>query len=391
MKITPAQKQFILAYEKNDVHRLAFRFQEKEDISFLLNQISGRQTVKNKLPSWYSNEEIIYPAHLSLEQASSEATARYKASVIGADKIFVDLTGGLGVDFSFLSPQFSESVYVEQNRELCKIAVHNFKALNLKNVSVINSTSEKFLKGMGSVEFIYLDPSRRDGAGRKTVRMEDCTPDVLEIQNMLLAKSKLTLVKFSPMLDISSALKNLKSVCEVHVVSVDNECKELLFILSGKGEECLYKAVNLRKDGKTESFTFYLKDEQEYKATLTSQPGKYLYEPNASILKIGAFNLISKVFDVKKLHKNTHLYTSDELVSSFPGRIFEVQNWFSPNKKNLKSFLSETKKANVSIRNFPVSVAEIRRKTGLKEGGDLYLFATTVADGERLWVETKRV
>jgi len=398
MKPSLSQQEFILTHENDDVRELALRY-SREDIPFLLAQIEGLQIAKDKIPSWYSNNEIIYPAHLSLEQASSEMTAEYKKSLFakrGEDpgdlmgkECLVDLTGGLGVDFSFLSACFRNAVYVEQNAELCEIAEHNFRILGLKNATVINERSEIFLSRMPEVDLAYLDPSRRDSAGRKVFRIEDCSPNVSEIRDLLLKKSSLLLIKYSPMLDISLAVATLGNVREVHIVSVENECKELLFILAGETGQCVYHAVNLKKNGEKDHFSFTLEEEKR-DAVLTSQPGKYLYEPNASLLKAGAFNAVTKCYKVKKLHKSSHLYTSDEPVPGFPGRIFEIENVFVPNKKNIRQFVAETKKANITVRNFPMNVAQIRQKTGLKEGGDLYLFATTLAGEQKMWVVCRK-
>ena len=391
MKLTQQQIDFIRLHEREDVRELALKLDKEKyrelDVELVLKQISGRQTAKVKIPSWFVNDDILYPVHLSLEQASSEATASYKASLIpDENKTFVDLTGGMGVDFAFLSQRFAKSVYVEQNWELCDIAGHNFEVLGLQNVAIENSTSETFLEKMPAVDVIYLDPARRDDSGRKVIRIEDCSPNVSEIQDLLLAKAKKVLLKFSPMLDISLAIKNLKNVSEIHIVSVENECKELLFLLSLNADDTIYTAVNLNKNNSTEKFYFTSNEEQNTEISFTDTIGKYLYEPNASILKAGAFKSVAKQFNLQKLHVNSHLYTSDNLIPDFPGRIFEVKDWFVPNKKNINTFVSNTKKANISVRNFPMSVVEIRQKTGLKEGGEVYLFGTTMADDEKVWV-----
>lgn len=394
--MTQQQKEFIRQNEHKDVRELALKLDKTKyrelDVEFVLKQISGRQTAKGKLPIWFANDEIIYPVHLSLEQASSEATAKYKASLIpDGNKALVDLTGGMGVDFAFLSQRFVKSVYVEQNRELCDIAKHNFEVLGLQNVVIENSTSESYLEKTSEMDVIFLDPSRRDDIGRKVVRIEDCSPNILEIQDLLLKKSKLILVKFSPMLDISLTVKSLKNVKEVHVVSVENECKELLFLLSSKAETTTYITVDLDKNRDIEKSYFTLEEEQDVEISYANTIEKYLYEPNASILKAGGFKSVAKQFDIKKLHASSHLYTFDTPIQDFPGRVFEVKNWFTPSKKNIKSFLSETKKANITVRNFPMSVTEIRKKTGLKEGGGVYLFATTLVNGEKVWVLCRKI
>lgn len=391
MKLTSEQKQFIASHETEDVCKLALRF-SGADMPFLLAQIAGRQIARQKIPTWYANPEIVYPPHLSLEQASSEATARYKRSLLPVGKRrFVDLTGGMGVDFSFLSASFTDAVYVEQNPELCRIASHNFSVLGLKNATVQNVAAELFLRQTDGTDVVYIDPSRRNDAGHKVFRIQDCTPNVAEIGALLLEKSDAVWIKYSPMLDISLAVKTLESVRRVYVISVDNECKELLFELSCDGGECAYHAVNLMKNGRVDLFSFCVSDKQAVVPQFAALPGEYLYEPNASVLKAGAFNTVSTAFGVKKIHRNSHLYTSDELVADFPGRIFRVRRFFAPNKKNIRSLLSETGKANISVRNFPASVAEIRRQSGLKEGGDVYLFATTLADESKVWVVCEKV
>jgi 16S rRNA G966 N2-methylase RsmD len=391
MKISFEQKQFIRQHENDDVRDLALRF-SREDMPFLLAQIKGQQIAKRKIPTWYNNNDVIYPAHLSMEQSSSEKTAQYKASLLPKEKEqFADISGGLGVDFYFLSQHFQQAVYVEQNTELCEIAKHNFNALGLKNITIVNEKSEDFLQQTSKIDVIFADPARRSDTGRKVFNIEDCSPNVAEIKNILLEKSDLVMIKYSPMLDISLAVKTLDNIREVYIVSVENECKELLFLLSKNSTNCVYHAINIRKNSKIETFSFRPEDEQQIIPEFISHLENYLYEPNASILKAGGFNSVSNAFQIKKLHRNSHLYTSNELIIDFPGRIFNIKNVFSPNKKNIRQLLSETKKANISVRNFPVSVDEIRKKTGLKEGGDVYLFATTLSNEEKVWVVCEKI
>ncbi|MEA4917496.1 THUMP-like domain-containing protein [Proteiniphilum sp.] len=392
MQLTSEQKQFILTHERQDVRETALRF-VRDDMPLLLAQIAGRQMAEKKIPSWYAETDIVYPPHLSLEQSSSELTACYKASlVLGKNETFADLTGGMGVDFSFLSPHFREAEYVEQNEDLCRIAEHNFAELGLTNATIHCAGAGTFLRETAPLDFIYLDPSRRDNIGRKVFRIEDCNPDLSEIKPLLLEKSNKVMVKYSPMLDISLAVKSLGCVSAVHVVSVDNECKELLFLLSEAAvEEPLFIAVNLKKRGEKELFSFTMVQEQKAVVPFAENPGHYLYEPNTSILKAGAFKSVAQAYHFQKLHINSHLYTSDELVADFPGRVFEVETFFVPNKKNIKIFLQDTKKANITVRNFPMTVAGIRRKTGLTDGGDIYLFATTFSDERKVWVKCRRV
>ncbi|MBK5195113.1 MAG: SAM-dependent methyltransferase [Proteiniphilum sp.] len=390
MKLFPTQQEFIFTHENEDVRDLALRF-SGENMPFLLAQIAGRQMAKHKIPSWYRISEIVYPVHLSLEQASSEITARYKRSLLPEKgERFVDLTGGMGVDFSFVAPSFRRAFYLEQNEELCRIAVHNFGLLGLKHAEIRNGKSETVLPLMEKADLIYLDPSRRDEGGRKVFRIEDCSPDLSQLKDLLLEKADRVMIKYSPMLDISLAVKTVGDVSEVHVVSVENECKELLFILTKDAVECRYHAVNLYRGGEKKVFCF-TREEEMQEAVLTSQPCRYLYEPNASVMKAGAFNAVGNSYQVKKLHRHSHLYTSDLLLSDFPGRIFTIDEVIVPNRINIRRFVSETEKVNIAVRNYPTSVAEIRRKTGLKDGGDSYLFATTLADGQKVWIVTRKL
>ncbi len=391
MRPTALQQAFIQAHEKEDVHALALRF-KREDMPFLLSQIAGRQTAQKKIPSWYRNRGLLYPQHLSLEQASSEVTARYKASLVEGGALFADLTGGLGVDFSFLAPLFGRALYVERDGSLCRLAEHNFAALGLHHAEVHQMESEAFLLQLRRADLIYLDPARRDEGGRKVFRIDECSPDLSQLSGMLMERAERVMVKYSPMLDITLAVKTLPHVAEVHVVSVENECRELLFLLLPSTESTgpLVHAVNLRKDGVRELLTFTpLEEEQE--ASYSVVPDRYLYEPNAAILKAGAFNVTAHRYGLQKLHKHSHLYTSERLENAFPGRIFRVEEWFPSNKKQIRRFAAAVPKTNITVRNYPLSVAEIRKRSGLKEGGDHYLFATTLADGEKVWISCKKL
>ncbi len=385
--LTKLQKEFINAHEDTNVHDLALRF-SGEDMPFLLTQISGRQIAKHKIPTWYANENIVYPVHLSMEQTSSEATALYKTSIIPKDgDILIDLTGGLGVDFSFLSRRFKKGIYVEQNEELCRIANNNFSFLKLTDFEIVNKPCENILEFLPKADLIYLDPSRRDLDGRKVFRIEDCSPNITEIEEQLFQKSNKILIKYSPMLDISLALKTLSNASDVHIVSINNECKELLFLLSKNNKEnCKIYTVNIDKNGNKEMFSFYRHEEENSQAVYTDSTENYLYEPNASLLKSGAFKLISNTFNLKKLHINSHLYTSNSLIVDFPGRIFSVKNIFPVNNKNRQAISSMIDKANIAVRNFSLSVAQIRKKTSIKEGGDIYIFATTMANNQKVWI-----
>lgn len=385
-------KDFIEKHEHDDIYKLALqsKLYPDIDIPFAVSQISGRKIAKEKIPSWYKNQDILYPLHLSIEQSSSEQTALYKASLCEGDTM-VDLTGGFGVDFFFISQKFRKAIYVEQQKELAEIVSHNTKVVRSNNTEIINADSVEYLSSMQPVDFIYIDPARRSDSGKKTVRIEDCTPNILEIAGLLEEKSKFTMIKLSPMLDISLALQSLKNISDIHIVSVQNECKELLFV---KKRDTLsvvkIHAVNLQKD-KKDIFSLTLEEEKETDIIYTSEIKKYLYEPNSSILKGGAYKSIAIAFGIEKFHPSSHLYTSDDLNTDFPGRIFEINNVCSLNKKEIKKYLPYTTQANITTRNFPLSVKEIRKKTGLKEGGESYIFATTLANEKKVLLICKKI
>lgn len=390
-KLNEDIKRFVDEHEFDDVHSLAIKTKlyPDIDIQFAIRQITGRKIAKEKIPSWYNNKCLIYPVHLSLEQASSEATANYKASLFKGDSM-ADLTGGFGIDFSFISHHFNKATYVEQQPELVEIAQHNFEKLSLKNVSVKNEDAAKYLTEMSPVDLIYIDPARRDIKGRKTVLIEDCTPNILEIENLLEEKGKQTMIKLSPMLDISLAVRSMNNISDVHIVSCNNECKELLFIKNKKADHQQYHCINIRND-KIDKFTFNREKEEQLNITYTSTPEGFLYEPNASILKAGAYKSIANAYNLRKLHPSSHLYTSENFHPDFQGRKFKIENICSLNKKDLKQFLPDIKKANIATRNFPIPVDEIRKKTGLKDGGDIYIFATTLYNEKKVLIICSKI
>lgn len=384
-------KQFILDHESDNVRDLALKSKRYSniDIPFAFQQIAGRQIAKKKLPSWYSLTDILYPKHLSLEQCSSEHTAIYKASLVQGQTM-VDLTGGMGVDFSFIAKDFELATYVEQQEELVELANYNFKALNLNQAKTINGDAVEYLKAMQKVDLIYIDPARRSEEGRKTVLIEDCTPNLLDIDDLLEEKAKITMIKLSPMLDISLALQSLKGISDVHIVSHNNECKELLFIKQKDyKEQPQIHCVNIQSD-QTDIYTFTKESEKQAKLNIADELGQYLYEPNASILKGGAYKSLSDNFSVYKLHISSHLYTSNTLEDSFPGRKFIIEGISSLNKKEVKSYLKGIQKANITTRNFPLSVQELRKRTSLSDGGDLYIFATTLADDKKVLIYCRK-
>ena len=378
MNIDPELSTYIRAHRDDDVRHLALSDQKRlgDSLNYALNQISGWQKAKEKIPSWSEIDDLVYPPHLSMEQCSSEQTAAYKATLVRGES-FTDLTGGFGVDFAFIARNFKQATMVERNAELCEIAVHNLPLLGLPDAKVVNGDGMDHLRQMEPVDVIFIDPARRDQQGRKTVSIADCEPNLLEVLETLRARTKKILIKYSPMLDITLAIKELEGVESVHVVSVENECKELLFLLSEKtAGSPLFHCVNLSKRGETR-YTFTMEEERNATIRQAGSIGKYLYEPYSSLLKAGAYKSLCTHFPVEKLAVSSHLYTSDEPINDFPGRAFRVVDTFTLNKKEVKEHLGNVKKANIAVRNFPLSANELRNRLKIKEGGDIYLFATT--------------
>lgn len=378
METTPELSAYIHTHRNDDVRQLALSGQKRlgDALNYALNQIGGWQKAKEKIPSWSKIDDLVYPPHLSMEQCSSERTAAYKATLVQGDS-FTDLTGGFGVDFAFIARNFKQATLVERNPELCEIASHNLPLLGLPHAKVVNGDGIDYLNRMEPVDVIFIDPARRDQQGRKTVSIADCEPNLLEVLETLRTHAKKVLIKYSPMLDISLAVKELRQVESVHVVSVENECKELLFLL---GEEATgnppFHCVNLTKKGETR-YTFTLEEERNATIRQAGEIGAYLYEPYSSLLKAGAYKSLCQRFSVDKLAVSSHLYTSDNLIEAFPGRAFRVIDTFTLNKKEAKEHLGGITKANIAVRNFPIGANELRNKLKIKEGGDLYLFATT--------------
>ena len=396
MELTTETIRFIEENARADVRSLALQAKKypKVDMAIAVVQIAGRQIAEAKVPTWYRTEGLLYPKHLSMEQCSSEATAIYKAGLVEGET-FADLTGGFGIDCSFLSRKFKKADYVERQAELCELAKHNFPLLGL-NIDVHNEDGVEYLKRMQPVDCLFLDPARRDGHGGKTVAISDCEPDVSALEELLVEKARKVMVKLSPMLDLSLALKDLKHVCEVHIVSTDNECKELLLILQKETAStevsihCINSLGALNGYRIYQEYAFTQEQERTSDCPLTHEVEAYLYEPNASIMKAGAYRSLTQAYPVKKLHPSSHLYVSPHFIEDFPGRKFQVEAVSGFGKKELKTFLQGMEKANLTIRNFPSSVAELRKRLKLKEGGDDYLFATTLADESKVIIKCKK-
>lgn len=401
MILTQDILEFIRHHRQDDVRSLALQARKYPaiDMPFAITQIAGWQVAKEKVHTWANLERILYPVHLSLEQCSSEITARYKAEVIKKSDsdchTFTDLTGGFGIDCAFLSACFEQATYVERQESLCEIATHNFPLLGLNHISIHHEDSVKHLQDMLPVDWIFIDPARRDGHGGKTVAISDCEPDVAALEELLLKKARHVLIKLSPMLDLTLAISDLKHVQEAHIVSVANECKELLLVLGHSEnpatEDIPIHCINLSPTQEPQSLTFTRQQEKNSICEYTSDLKGYLYEPNASILKGGAFRSLSCIYKVEKLHPNSHLYTADEYLPHFPGRKFRIINSCGFNKNEVNEMIGAEKKANLTVRNFPASVAELRKRLKLTEGGSTYLFATTLANEKKILISCQVV
>ena len=434
--------EFIQEYREKDTRQLALQSARFPDVDmpYALDQIKGWQTARRKLPTWAACDGIVYPPHLSMEQCSSEPTAQYKLNLamewarrvesselrVESSSSMTDLTGGFGVDFSFTSCAFASATYVERNAQLCHMVEHNLPLLGIDNAKVVCADAVDYLSTLDMQTMIFLDPARRDQHGAKTVMLADCTPDVVQLLPQLLKKSRFTMLKLSPMLDWHKAVEDLQgTVREVHIVSVGGECKELLLVLSEEIEsELKVFCADLEaggglgeaglSGGSSSSSCSSLSSEPSFPRTpsspsapsspsnaslfaytpgslrpapnskLKTQNSKFLHEPNASIMKAGCFDELAAAYGVSPVSRNSHLFLSAEPVDGFPGRSFSIERVTTLNKRELRQALAGIEKANIATRNFPLSVAELRKRLKLKDGGDVYIFATTTAEDEHL-------
>ena len=425
--------EFIQEYREKDTRQLALQSARFPDVDmpYALDQIKGWQTARRKLPTWAACDGIVYPPHLSMEQCSSEPTAQYKLNLamewarrVDHASSMTDLTGGFGVDFSFTSCAFASATYVERNAQLCHMVEHNLPLLGIDNAKVVCADAVDYLSTLDMQTMIFLDPARRDQHGAKTVMLADCTPDVVQLLPQLLKKSRFTMLKLSPMLDWHKAVEDLHGmVREVHIVSVGGECKELLLVLSEEIEsELKVFCADLEagggsgeaglSGGSSSSSCSSLSSEPSFPRTpsspstpslsaslfvyapgssspapnskLKTQNSKFLHEPNASIMKAGCFDELAATYGVSPVSRNSHLFLSAEPVDGFPGRSFSIERVTTLNKRELRQALAGIEKANIATRNFPLSVAELRKRLKLKDGGDVYIFATTTAEDEHL-------
>ena len=343
---------FIQKNADADVRQLALRGTKdtKVDLTFALEQIAGRQKARTKLPSWAAIDGIVYPPHLSMEQCSSEQTARYKACIVSEGALVVDLTAGFGVDMAFISQRFQRAVHVERQTQLCAISSENYKRLGLNHIDVVCGDGVDYLHQMPHADLLFIDPARRDHHGGRTYSIADCTPNVIEMRDEMLEKADKVMIKLSPMLDWQKAVSDLCHVSEVHIVSIDNECKELLLVLSKEEKPLEIYCVNNEEVFKYEPFQQQMSSQEP----LAPTSAKYLYEPNASIMKAGCFELLSQRFKLSQLDKNSHLFVSEREIADFPGRQFIIDSQTSMNKRDLKEALSGISQANITVRNFPI-------------------------------------
>ena len=415
--------EFIREYRERDIRQLALQANRFPDVDmpYALDQIQGWQIARRKLPKWAACDGVIFPPHLSMEQCSSEPTAQYKLNLatewttlnselstqncrrqqfktqnskFKTSTRMTDLTGGFGVDFSFTSCAFAAATYVERSEQLCHIVEHNLPLLGLNNATVVCADAVEYLSTVEPQTMLFLDPARRDEHGAKTVMLADCTPDVVQLLPKLLEKSRFTMLKLSPMLDWHKAVDDLQgTVREVHIVSVGGECKELLLVLSTVVEsELKVYCADLSTASDTSSLFVYTPGSSAPVANskLKTQNSKFVHEPNASIMKAGCFDELAAAYGVSPVSRNSHLFLSDEPIEGFPGRSFVVERVTTMNKGELRKALAGIAKANIATRNFPLSVAELRKRLKIKDGGDVYIFATTTAEGEHVLLISRK-
>ncbi|MDR2232136.1 MAG: SAM-dependent methyltransferase [Tannerella sp.] len=430
MNVSAALYTFINIHAEDDLAQLllaAGRYPEV-DVPFAVEQIRARRYIRDKLPTWYRNEALLFPSKMAVEQCSSEQTALYKQRLLQNARHVCDLTGGLGVDASIFALKANHVTYIERLKPCFDIAMFNFKQLKIQNITGHNDDAATVFGKIKEVDMFYIDPSRRDAANSRFIALSDCEPDIAQLMPGLLAVAPKVMAKLSPMLDISHTLALLPETTEIHVVSVKNECKELLFVCERDGDDFASRqgrddfrsrhgsedflglnrsdlfwkqrdnevcdpvihCINFTSAGIEQNFSFTLSDEQSEACKIGSTVQTYLYEPNASILKAGGFKQTAIRTNVEKLHKNSHLYTSSSLIEDFPGRIFKVEEVLPFSTKTFKQLHRIVPQANIAVRNFPLTVSELRRRTRIADGGETYLFATTLADESKVLIVCKK-
>ncbi len=396
MNWTPELRDFIHEHINDDTAELllAARKYPDIDVPFVVEQIEARRRLKGKLPEWYENKDIIMGGRVPAEQCSSGLTARYKQSIVKGESL-CDMTGGMGVDFWYMSEGKERAIYTERNEELCSIAKHNFQVLQTLRPEYVIRCGDGRELPIPSVDIIYLDPARRAGDGSRVYAMEDCEPNIVEWQDELLKHAKMVLVKLSPMVDLTDVLRKLKGVKELHIVGVKNECKEILVKAHAFDDSvcagCVeVHCVDFLTSGKIE-YVFSLLGGMEIPLT-DGGVKRHLYEPDVTLMKAGAFGSLCARYPVWQLDVDTHLMTSDEWIPEFPGRVFEVEEMIPFSSKVLKRLKKEIPQANIAVRNFVMTADELRKKTGIKDGGEVYLFGAKVKDmGQMLLICRKKV
>ena len=389
--LQPSVQEYLLQNENEDESILLLKKQTIHGVkaSLIAQQIIGRKKAKLKIPIYYDTKTILYPPPLHIEQCSSQATATFKASQFSGEKI-ADLSGGFGVDSALFSSSFQQVSYIEPDQQLFDLAKHNHEALTLFNIKHYNDTAEGFLeKSEALFDLIYIDPSRRDAANKKVFKFSACNPNIVSLIPHLLKITKRVLIKASPLHDIQQGINELQHATEVMVLSVDNECKELLFVLESDSVfDCQIRAVDLDRGGTVKSSFIFQKGEELKAEVNFATPKSYLYEPSASVLKAGPFKLISSRFKIDKLAPNTHLYTSDNLISDFPGKSFQVHAQVKANAKSIGALLGDNK-PNITTRNYPLTPEELKKKLKLKDGGDKFIIGCAGQQQKFLLLATK--
>ena len=394
MNWTPELRDFIHEHINDDTAELllAARKYPDIDVPFVVEQIEARRRLKGKLPEWYENKDIIMGGRVPAEQCSSELTARYKQSIVKGESL-CDMTGGMGVDFWYMSEGMERAIYTERNEELCSIAKHNFQVLQTLRPEYVIRCGDGRELPIPSVDIIYLDPARRAGDGSRVYAMEDCEPNIVEWQDELLKHAKMVLVKLSPMVDLTDVLRKLKGVKELHIVGVKNECKEVLVKAHALDDSvcagCVeVHCVDFLTSGKIE-YVFSLLGGMEISLT-DGGVKRHLYEPDVTLMKAGAFGSLCARYPVWQLDVDTHLMTSDEWIPEFPGRVFEVEEMIPFSSKVLKRLKKEIPQANIAVRNFVMTADELRKKTGIKDGGEVYLFGAKVKDVGQMLLKCRK-
>jgi hypothetical protein len=383
-------KAFTKEHAEDDLNTLllsASRYPEI-DVPFAVGQIGCRRRIRDKLPSWYANDALIFPSTLAAEQCSSEQTAVYKQRLIGADTHLCDLSGGLGVDSFFFSRKARRVTYIERIGTYCEAARHNFALLGAGNIDVWEGEATSLLRDLpASVDAFYIDPDRRGKDGKRLFALQDCDPDLTELLPALLQRAPKVIAKLSPMADLSHTLSLLPGTSSVHVLSVKNDCKELLFVIEREASPVSppIHCIHFTGEREEEAFSFSLQEEKDAPLLCAGSPQSWLYEPNASILKAGGFKSITRLH-VSKLHVNSHLYTSDHWLGGFPGRRFAVREVLPFSSKLCRNLRKSIPRAHISVRNFPLSAAALRARMQIAEGGEIYLFATILQKGEKVLI-----